>query len=189
MNKATPPYQELLRDLPLPLRKAVNTAVALCNPRYAPRLYAHDWHEELYHEALLAANIALERYNPTQGDLYTFGFRVIQRRLKRFCDKVWASARYECDYPSDPETGEEMEWEDEQSLLEVEQHLLEAEMRTALSLLSQQERQLLEWYFGEGLSERAIGGRLGCSHVAVHKRLRRAWERLCVQLGVKVAFP
>ncbi len=51
------------------------------------------------------------------------------------------------------------------------------------------DRALLEWYIEVGLSERVIGERLGCSHVVVHRRLHRAWKRLCEMLGVEVPFP
>ncbi len=61
-------------------------------------------------------------------------------------------------------------------------------MREALERLDERERELLEWYLGQGLSERAIGARLGCSHVVVHRRLHRAWGRLCAVLGWRCRF-
>ncbi|MEM4204523.1 MAG: sigma-70 family RNA polymerase sigma factor, partial [Candidatus Methanomethylicaceae archaeon] len=71
----------------------------------------------------------------------------------------------------------------------LEEAALGSQVRAALARLSEEERQLVEWYFGEGLSEREIAKRLECSHVTVHRRLRRAWAHLCGALGVELPFP
>jgi len=49
--------------------------------------------------------------------------------------------------------------------------LLGVQVREALGRLSAEERQLVAWYFGEGLSEREIAKRVGRSKTWVHKQL------------------
>lgn len=189
MNPIPPHCDDLLHDLPPLLRRAVHEAVASCQPHYRPRLYACDWQQELYHEAAQAAWEAWQSYHPDKGALYDWGVRIVRQRLGRFCDRVWAAARWECAYPCDETTGEELEVEDAEALAAIEEHVLCSQVREALGGLSEGDRQLVEWYFGDGLSKRAIAARLGCSHVAVHRRLRRVWGRLCAALGVEREFP
>ncbi len=83
MSRKQPPHPHLLRDLPKALQRAVHEAVAACQPRYCPRLYACDWQEELYHEAVCAACEAWRSYDPAKGSLYDWGLRVIRQRLQR----------------------------------------------------------------------------------------------------------
>ena len=189
MSRKQPPYHPLLRDLPHDLQRAVHEAVAACQPRYRPRLYACDWQEELYHEAACAACEAWRSYDHAKGSLYDWGLRVIRQRLQRFGDEVWAACRQEAEWPCDEETGEAIDLEDAGALDALWEGVLCVQVGEALAYLSEAERQLLEWYFEEGLSERAIAEQLGCSHVAVHKRLRCAWSRLCQALGVEREFP
>ncbi|OYT68502.1 MAG: hypothetical protein CFK48_11370, partial [Armatimonadetes bacterium CP1_7O] len=179
----------LLRDLPPPLQRAVHHAVAQQHPTRAPRSCACHWQEELYHEAAVAACKALQTYDPTKGSLYSWGLRVIGRHLQRFCEKEWQVARQACAYPCDEATGKEVEFVDAEALEWIEERVLCAQVREALAQLPERERCLIEWYFGEGLSEREIAKRVGCSHQAVHKRLHRAWARLCQVLGVAMEFP
>jgi DNA-directed RNA polymerase specialized sigma24 family protein len=76
--------QRAILDLPEPLQHAVHYAVAHCQPQYAPRPYADDWLEELYHEAIVAAWEAYQTHDPNQGaSLYGWGMRVIGQRLHR----------------------------------------------------------------------------------------------------------
>jgi hypothetical protein len=56
--------QRAILELPEPLQHAVHYAVARCQPQYAPRLYADDWREELYHEAIVAAWEAYQTHDP-----------------------------------------------------------------------------------------------------------------------------
>ncbi len=179
----------LLRDLPTDLQRAAKDAAARCRPEYRPRLYASDWLEELYHEAACAACEAWRSWNPAKGSLYAWGSRIIRQRLHRFCERVWASCRQEVEWPCDEETAEELEFEDSEALRGMEEAVLCGQVRTALSALRESDRQLLEWYFGEGLSEREIAVQLGCSHVRVHHCLRGAWARFCQALGVEHDFP
>jgi RNA polymerase sigma factor (sigma-70 family) len=92
---------------------------------------------------------------------------------------VWNAARHECDYPCDEETGEEMEFPDEQASEEMELSVVYGEIREALMRLNEAERQLIEWHYGdEALSVREIAARLGVSKSVAHKRLQRAIVRL-----------
>ncbi len=66
--------------------------------------------------------------------------------------------------------GESLEW--------IEERVLCAQVRAALARLPERERCLIEWYYGEGLSERAIAKRVGKSKSWVHKRLGALVARL-----------
>ncbi len=176
--------QQALRDLPKPLQTAVHNAVAACKPQNAPRLYARDWLEELYHEAIGAACDAQQKYDPNKGcSLYSWGLRVIGQRLQRFCDEVWAAARHECDYPCDEETGEEVEFPDVRASEAMEEGLLESAVREALRELGGLDEQIGVWYLFEGLSEREIAKRLGKSKSWVHKRLERTLDHVRGRCG------
>jgi RNA polymerase sigma factor (sigma-70 family) len=180
LHRLSPQQQQALRDLPKPLQDAVHDAVAACKPQNAPRPYGGDWLEELYSEAIAAAWEAQQSYDPNKGcSLYGWGLRVIGQRLQGFCDRVWNAARHECDYPCDEETGEEMEFPDEQASEEMELSVVYGEIREALMRLNEAERQLIEWHYGdEALSVREIAARLGVSKSVAHKRLQRAIVRL-----------
>ncbi len=189
MKRNQCPYHQLLLDLPTELQRAVQEAVARCQPAFRPRLYASDWHEELYHEAVVGAVEAQATYDPAKGSLYAWGLRVITQRLAKFCERVWRASRNESSWLCDEDTGEAIEVEDVGAFEAIEEQVLCGQVGEALEQLSEGDRALLEWSIGEGLSERVIGERLGCSHVVVHRRLHRAWERLCEMLGVEVPFP
>jgi RNA polymerase sigma factor (sigma-70 family) len=178
MSRQPPPFHHLLRDLPSPLQRAVHHAVAQQHPTRAPRSCACHWQEELYHEAAVAACKALQTYDPTKGSLYSWGLRVIGQHLQRFCAKEWQVARQECAYPCDEETGEEVAFVDGEALEWIEERVLCAQVRAALAQLPERERCLIEWYFGEGLSERAIAKWVGKSKSWVHKRLGALVARL-----------
>jgi RNA polymerase sigma factor (sigma-70 family) len=161
----------------------VHHCVDQCRPHIAPRPYTSDWHEELYHEAAYAACLAEATYDPDRGgSLYQWGVRVIGQHLKRFCDRVWASAKRECDPPCDEETGEAVEYEDPTAQEPFAACLFACALRQALQSLSPPDRQVAAWHLLEGLTERAIAQRLGVSQRAVHKRLERIYAHLRQQL-------
>ena len=177
------PFHDLLRDLPPELQRAVHHCVAQRRPHIAPRPYTNDWHEELYHEAAYAACLAEATYDPDRGgSLYQWGVRVIGQHLKRFCDRVWASAKRECDPPCDEETGEAVEYEDPTAQEPFAACLLACALQQVLQSLSPPDRQVAAWHLLEGLTERAIAQRLGVSQGAVHKRLERIRAHLRQQL-------
>jgi RNA polymerase sigma factor (sigma-70 family) len=185
MNHKPPPHhqrlhrlpkdlQQALHDLPKPLQNAVHDAVAACKPQHAPRLYVHDWLEELYHEAIKAAWEANRRYDPSKGCLlYSWGLRVIGQQLQAFCERVWGAVRHECAYPCDEETGEEVEFPDERAWEAMEEGLLVSAVREALHELGGLDEQIGVWYLFDELSEREIAKRLGRSQKAVNKRLQK----------------
>jgi RNA polymerase sigma factor (sigma-70 family) len=177
MNKKLSPIQAMLRDLPLPLQRAVCEVVAECCHR-APPLYRGDGLMDLYQEAALAACYALQRYNPDKGSLHEWGCLCIRQHLTKIFAKLAAVSKYEVAWPVDEETGEPIEFEDEGAQEQFEQHVLEAQVREALCQLEPKARQLIEWHYGDGLSERQIAHRLGCSQQAVHKRLKASVRRL-----------
>jgi len=197
MNHKPPPHrkwlhclpqdlQQALRDLPKPLQDAVHTAVAACQPQNAPRLYAHDWLEELYHAAIGAACDAQRKYDPNKGcSLYSWGLRVVGQQLKEFCDRVWAAAKHERDYPCDEETGEEVEFPDPCAMDEIEEGLLAGMVRAALRELGGLDEQIGMWYLFDELSEREIAKRLGMSQPAISKRLKQILAYVRGRIGVE----
>ena len=171
--------QRAILDLPEPLQHAVHYAVARCQPQYAPRLYADDWREELYHEAIVAAWEAYQTHDPDQGaSLYGWGMRVIGQRLQVFCDSVWGAAKREYEYPCDEETGEPMEFPDSNAFEAAEGRILVCAVQQALQGLATLDAQVGAWYLLEGLNEQAIAARLGVSQPAVSKRLKRILAQL-----------
>ena len=180
--------QRAILDLPEPLQHAVHYAVAHCQPQYAPRPYADDWREELYHEAVVAAWEAYQTHDPKRGaSLYGWGVRVIGQRLQVFCDSVWGAAKRECEYPCDEETGEPMEFPDPNAFEAVEGRILVCAVQQALQNFAPQDAQVGAWYLLEGLNEQAIAARLGVSQPAVSKRLKRILAQLRRELGVENA--
>jgi len=168
------PFHELLRDLPLPLERAVHISVAKCRPQTAPRPYTNDWVEELYHEAAYAACVAHNTYNPHKGcSLFLWGVRVIGQHLKRFCDTVWTSAKHECDMPHDEETGEEVDFEDPAALEPFLVCTQVCIVQAAIERLCEQDRLIASLYLLDGITEAQIAARLGVSRQAVNKRLQR----------------
>jgi len=178
------------RDLPPDLQQAVRKALAAThrlNP--PPRYDTHYWREEREAIANCAVWQAAQAYRADTGisrEAFALlcALRAIYtewRRLRKLDEPL-------VPMPVDAETGDEVEFEDAEALEAIEGHLLCVQVREALGRLSAEERQLVAWYFGEGLSERAIAAQLGCSHMTVHRRLRVAWAHLCRELGVECEF-
>jgi len=178
--------QRAILDLPKPLQHAVHYAVARCQPQYAPRPYADDWHEELYHEAIVAAREAYQTYDPDRNaSLYGWGVRVIGQRLQVFCDSVWGAAKRECEYPCDEETGEPVEFPDPNAFEAAEERIFVCAVQQALQGLATLDAQVGAWYLLEGLNEQAIAAQLGVSQPAVSKRLKRILAQLRRELGAE----
>ena len=59
-----------------------------------------------------------------------------------------------------------------------EELLLRLVLQEAMRTLSERDRQMFEWRFGDGLSYREIAQRVGSSTEAVRKRITRALARL-----------
>ncbi len=137
MKRNQCPCQPLLLDLPTELQRAVQEAVARCQPAFRPRLYASDWHEELYHEAVAGALEAQATYAPAKGSLYAWGLRVITQRLAKFCDKVWNASRSECSWLCDEDTGEAIAVEDVGAFEAIEEQVLCGQVREALERLDE----------------------------------------------------
>jgi RNA polymerase sigma factor (sigma-70 family) len=168
------PFHELLRDLPPVLRRAVHYSVVKCRPQVAPRPYANDWEEELYHEAACAAWIAYRTYDPHRGcSLFLWGVRVTGQHLKRFCDTVWTSEKHECDMPHDEETDEEVDFEDPAALEPFLVCTQVCIVQAATERLCEQDRLIASLYLLDGITEAEIAARLGVSRQAVNKRLQR----------------
>lgn len=176
------PFRDLLRDLPPSLQQAVHEAVTECQPIYTPRPYAHDWQEELYHEAAYAALQALCTYNPRKGSLYRWGKRVIKQHLQKFCDKVWVVTRSEISYPCDEETGDEVEFIDEAAEDAYEIVGLELDVQRVWKQLSKTEHRV--WaLMAKYRSYRQVAVRMGWSH----EKVRRYWNKLKAKIRALLA--
>ncbi|GIV09632.1 MAG: hypothetical protein KatS3mg019_1723 [Fimbriimonadales bacterium] len=179
------------RDLPPNLQQAVRCALAATHclrppPRYDPTY----WREEREAIASCAVWQAAQAYHTEIGiSREAFAQICAFRAIYGEWQRLWERDKAVVVMLADEETGEEVEFADVEALEAIEESVLCGQVREALERLSAEERQLLEWYLGEGLSERAIAKRVGCSHVAVHTRLRRAWQHLCQALGVAREFP
>lgn len=104
--------------------------------------------------------------------------RVVRQHLKRFCDSVWTLAKQECEFPRDEETDEEIEFEDPYALEAIIESVQVGEVRNVMEQLNAEQQAILNLYFGEGLSVRAIGESLGVSKSWVHNQLRSAVKTL-----------
>ena len=105
------------------------------------------------------------------------------QHLKRFCDRVWACAKRECDPPCDEETGEAVEYEDPAAQAPFAACLFTCALLEVLQTLCEEDRQVAEWYLFEELTEREIAQRLGVSQPAVHKQLAQIKAHLRQQLS------
>lgn len=175
---------ELPTCLPPDLLRAVNRAMRRTNVlRLPPRYDATYWREERLQIAACAAWQAARSYSSSLG--------ISREAYATLCAQraIYAEwRRLRTDYclvqmPIDPDTGEEAEPEDPDACAAVWLQAECAVVRAEVERLSDAERQLLEWRFGEDLSEQAIAERLGCSQPAVSQRLRRILQRLRQQLG------
>ena len=186
-NNPLPPDHDLPPDMQQAVKKALTATDDLCPP---PCYDATYWREEREAIARLAVGQAAQVYQERDG-VSREAFAVIC--AKRAIYEEWRRWRERergvVSIPVDEETGEEMEIVDAGALEALWEGVFCMELREALACLSEADCQLLKWYIEEGLSERAIAERLGCSHVAVHKRLHCAWSRLCRALGVEREFP
>ncbi|GIV09608.1 MAG: hypothetical protein KatS3mg019_1699 [Fimbriimonadales bacterium] len=161
------------RDLPPDLQQAVRCALAAAHclrppPRYDPTY----WREEREAIASCAAWQAAQAYRAEIGILReAFAQICALRAIYAEWKRLWERDRAVVAMPVDEETEEEVEFADAEALEWIEESVLCAQVRAALARLSAEGRQLVEWSFGEGLSERAIAERVGKSKSWVHKRL------------------
>lgn len=181
------PDHDLPPDLQQAVRRAAAITDALCPPPHYDAVY---WREEREAIARLAVWQAAQAYRERDGvSREVFAVLCAKRAIYREWRRLRTRDKDIIPIPVDEETGEEAEFVDERALAELEEGVLYRQVQEALGHLSERERQLLEWYFGDELSERAIAERLGCSHMSVHRLLRAAWVHLCRDLGVATEFP
>jgi RNA polymerase sigma factor (sigma-70 family) len=75
----------------------------------------------------------------------------------------------------------------EQANLEALDHVLEENLDAALLAMQALERQLIEWFYFDGLSHQEIADRLGGSLKAASSRLERARAKLRALLTQKIS--
>ncbi len=161
------------RDLPPNLQQAARCALAATHrlrppPRYDPTY----WREERKAIANYAVWQAAQAYRAEIG-ISREGVAMLcaKRAIDAEWRRLWERDKAVVAMPVDEETGEEVEFADAEALEWIEESVLCVQVRAALERLSVEERQLVAWYFGEGLSERVIAERVGKSKNWVHKRL------------------
>lgn len=89
-------------------------------------------------------------------------------------------------WDEEAEEQEALEVADPRAQEEIEENALCAQVREALAQLEEPHRAVVEWHYGEGLSEREIAKRLGKSKSWVHRRLEEALRKIGEFWGQKV---
>jgi RNA polymerase sigma factor (sigma-70 family) len=180
------PDDEPPRELPQDLQVAVKKALVATRILTPPPRYNDDyWREEREAIAHMAVWQAARAYRPEIGvSRELFALLCAKRAIYREWHKVREWDRYEEAMPIDEETGEEVEFPDAEAQEAIEWAVVIREVQEALDRLSEAERQLIEWHYGdEALSIREIAGRLGVSKSMAHERLQRAIARLRSECG------
>jgi len=184
---AMKPSPEPPADLPPDLKRAAHQAVLRTNSLPPPPSYdSHYWLEERLAIANCAVWKASRRYRRRKRkSLVAFA---TERAVWAIVDE-WRHLRRQwrglVAMPVDEEMGEEMEIEDPMAQAEIEAHALCCMVREAMKQLSAEEQVVLDLYYGEDMSERAIALLLGRSKSWVHRRLESALARLRAILGVQ----
>jgi RNA polymerase sigma factor (sigma-70 family) len=153
---------------------------------WAPR----DWQEELRGVALLAGWEALQSYKPHYG--VPLKWFVKRRAMAALLQRYREEWRFACHCRNEGQICEELgkvtrDGVDEEVLdgvaLLVEMREFEKcwqsmEVRDLLSLLSPQERYLLEWLICDGATEREAAAELGLSQPTVSRWKRKVLQKL-----------
>jgi len=168
------------RDLPPDLRQAVRKALSATHCLTPPPSYDnHYWREEREALANCAVWQAARTYRAEMGiSREAFALLCAKRAINAEWQRLCERDRMVVQMPVNAEAGDEVEFEDGDALEAIEENLLRGQVQEALMRLSPEERQLLEWHFGEEASEREIAKRLGKSKTWVHKQLEAIIGRL-----------
>ena len=154
--------------------------------------YAEISYEELRHREQTDEAYKEKLFLPLHGMLMEVpenvysAFYKEQRRQKYIDERSIENGDVSYDaYPADELDKTDM-FMDERADVEdtVVDRLLLEQLRSALSLLSEEEQHLLNDLFYEGISEREIAKKYGISQVAVHKRKHRIFVKLKKFLGI-----
>jgi RNA polymerase sigma factor (sigma-70 family) len=182
------PDDEPSRELPQDLQVAVKKVLAATHSLTPPSRYDESyWREEREAIAYLAVWQAAQAYRPEMGvSREVFALLCAKRAIYREWHRVQEWDRYETAIPIEEETGEEREFPDVAAQEAVEWAVIISTVQEALARLSTEDRQLIEWHYGdEALTVREIAVRLRVSKSVAHKRLQRAVARLCSECGVE----
>jgi RNA polymerase sigma factor (sigma-70 family) len=167
-------------DLPPDLHRAVRKALSATHCLTPPPSYDnHYWREEREALANCAVWQAARTYRAEMGiSREPFALLCAKRAIYAEWQRLCERDRMVVQMPVNAETGDEVEFEDAEAFEAFEENLLCGQVQEALTRLSPEERQLLEWHFGEEASEREIAKRLGKSKTWVHKQLEAIIGRL-----------
>ena len=168
--------------------------------KYAPKTvfilengtYAEITYEELCRREETDATYADKLFLPLHGMLMEVpenvysAFYKEQRRQKYIDERSAENGDVSYDALSNDEfNGEDILVDEKQDIAEqVVENILLEQLRQAMSLLSEDEQQLLNALFYDGISERDIAKRYGISQVAVHKKKHRIFAKLKKFLGI-----
>lgn len=179
--------EEYTNQFPPELQNAVRAAVALTHSLVPPHGYDGSyWCEERTAIANLAAWQAFLSYQPERNvPLEKFALRCAVRAIVKEWKRLCQQWRCTVSIPVDDETGEEIEFEDPNAQDEIEEQLLCNIIREAMNKLPREQLDVLELYYGTGLSEREIAHQLGRCKSWVHRCVKKALQALRAIVGQK----
>lgn len=141
--------------------------------------------EDLAQETLARVMAALQKGAVADPEalpafVYQTAKNIMKERFRKAGRETRAMARYQNEPAGDP-------LPDGLAVLVSEQR--SKEVRVALATLSADDRNLLQWLYGQGLDAGEVAARLGIAAGNVRVRKHRALGRLAEALGVNSAAP
>jgi RNA polymerase sigma factor (sigma-70 family) len=167
-------------DLPFDLQRAARVAAAYARRHYRPPAYSADyWGQESLQIAALAVWRAAEHYTPQHGvsrELYAYlcARRALYKEYERLCQLY----ERETPFPTDPETGAEIEVEDRTACDAVASLLCWDALARALERLEATDLWLVEQVWMLERSQLAVARELGVSQPTLSRRLERIRKQL-----------
>ncbi len=134
------PFYDPLGDLTPELQKAARAAVRYACQHFCPSAYTPDyWRDECLQIAGVAVWYASRHYKPDYGvSLTTYAYICALRALKKEYGHITHLYQHEAPWPTNPETGEELEVVDVNAQETIEWAVWRGELLTALAKLSPQ---------------------------------------------------
>ncbi len=174
-----------LRDLTPDLQKAARAAVRYACQHFCPPAYSLDyWRDECLQIAAVAVWHARQHYKPDLNiSCTTYAYICALRALKKEYERVCRLYNREVVWPTDPETGEEMEVEDTSAYEAIEWAVCSSELWAALTKLEEPDHWLVEQVWIEEHCQMEVAQELGISQATLSRRLARIRAKLRQWLG------
>lgn len=179
------PFYDPLGDLMPELQKAARAAVRYACQHFCPSVYTSDyWRDECLQVAGVAVWHASRHYKPDYGvSLTTYAYICALRALKKEYEHITHLYQHEAPWPTNPETGEELEVVDVNAQETLEWAVWRGELQTALARLSPHDYRLVEQVWIEGRSQMEVAQEMGVSQATLSRRLARLKAQLRHWLG------